>query len=452
MVRRLQHCLLGLATAGALLLGAPSSASATPPDTNGFGSRAVSLGGAIAADVDDGSSPYYNPAGLARSGSLRLGVGYFSTENRLSINGSDSDVERISGLNVTVLAPATFGNFRFAFGLGLHLPDQRLSRTRSSLVDRPRWELYDTRPHKVYLTTSLAIRPVDWLTLGAGITFQSPSKLSLQIRGTADAINAETRSRLEHEFEGDLVSIRYPSAGIQVVPNDWLSFGLVYRASFELKNTIQAGVDGNLTGFGDPIPIGFTLVSTSVSTFGPQQVVLAAAYRPTDRLRIGFDLTWLDWSAHTSLIPEENITLDIDVPEGININVPEEIVGREPIPMELSDRWVPRLGVEYTPIRNDAHTVDLRFGYVYENTPFPTQQNVTNFVDSTRHQVSVGVGWTLTDLEPTLPGGLRIDAHFVYAYLPDRDHLKASLVDPVGDFTAGGYQLGGGVNLEVVFE
>lgn len=442
---------VALALACALIVTDPGLASATPPDTNGFGSRAVALGGALSADVEDGSSPYYNPAGLVRAGNLRLGVGYLSTENRLSINGVDSDVERISGLNVTIVAPATFGQFRFAFGLALHLPDQRLSRTRSSLVDRPRWELYDTRPHKVYMTTSLGIRVVEWLTLGAGITFQSPTELSLNIRGTADLLDAERDSRLEHEFKGDLVSIRYPSAGLQIIPNDWLSFGLTYRASFELKNTIRAGVDGDLTGLGE-IPIDFGLVSTSVSTFGPQQLVLGVAYEPTDRLRLGFDLTWIDWSAHTSLIPDEMITLDIDVPDGINIDVPEEIVGREPIPMELEDRWVPRLGVEYTAIRNDAHVVDLRFGYVYENTPFPTQQAVTNFVDSTRHQVSVGIGWTLTDLEPTLPGSMRVDAHFVYSYLPDRDHQKASIVDPVGDFTAGGYQLGAGLNIEVAFE
>lgn len=57
-----------------------------------------------------------------------------------------------------------------------------------------------------------------------------------------------------------------------------------------------------------------------------------------------------------------------------------------------------------------------------------------------------------SDLRPTIPGHLQLDAYFQYAYLPTRNHQKDSLVDPVGDYTAGGQQWGAGVSLEVVFE
>jgi len=441
--------LLGLST---LLL--PRSALANGVDTNGFMSRSVALGGAVSADVQDPSSNYYNPAGIVRGEGLRLMLAYSNVNSNLSINGVDSNVERMAGIDFGLSAPMELGGIRFGFGLGLHLPDQRLSRTRSSLVERPRWELFDTRPHKVFVSANLAVRLTSWLFIGGGITFQSPSTLELNIRGEADALQPERRTHLEHEFRGDLTSIRYPDFGAQVRLSDALSLGVTYRGAFELKNTIRATVDGDITGLGDPIPLRFTLQSISVSTYVPQQVDVGLAWRPEfwPRLRVGFDLTWVDWSAHTSLIPTEDIALTVDAPPGLNINVPSEIVGRRPIPMNLKDRFVPRVGIEVRALDEQRYALDLRAGYVYERTPFPTQRGVTNFVDGTRHQFALGAGFTLRGLEPVLRGGIRFDAHFIYARVVSRRHIKDSLVDPVGDYVAGGYQLGAGVAVEIAFE
>src|SRR5690554_2296809 len=217
-------------------------ASASPPDTLGFGSRSIGRAGAVTADVDDFSANYYNPAGLARGDGLRVDIGYLRLHSGLSINGVDSNIEPVGALNVGIVAPGRFGNFRFAFGLGLLLNDQRMSRTRSAILNRPRWELYDTRPHKVFLTTNLAIRPVDWLIIGGGITFQAPSELTLQLDGGADIVDP-SGARAEHMFTGDLMSIRYPQAGLQILPTDDLSFAFTYRGSFLPHNTLRAKAD-----------------------------------------------------------------------------------------------------------------------------------------------------------------------------------------------------------------
>ena len=134
------------------------------------------------------------------------------------------------------------------------------------------------------------------------------------------------------------------------------------------------------------------------------------------------------------------------------LDIPEEIGGRSPIPMNMHDTLVPRVGIEFDAFRNDRMLFQTRLGYVYEGTPFPLQRGATNFVDSDRHTISLGAGLRLTDLEPTIPGYLQLDAYFQYAYLPTRYHQKDSLVDPVGDYRAGGQQYGFGLSLEVVFE
>ncbi|MDH5491184.1 MAG: outer membrane protein transport protein [Myxococcales bacterium] len=443
-----------LALLGGLLLGslAPGSlARATPPDTTGFGARANALGGAVTADVDDGAANYFNPAGLARAEGLTLGLGYFSLHSRLSIEGSDSEVERIGGLELGVAAPASFGWLKIAFGLGLQLPDQRLSRTRSAVPERPRWEMYDTRPHRVFLAANLGLRLFDWLYLGGGIIFQSPSQMYVEIRGDADIVSPERRTHLEHQFKGDLISQRYPIFGAQLRASDWLSVGLTYRGSVTLDNGVQAIIDGHFTGLGDPIPVDFYLQSLALGLFAPQQLALGIALRPSPRLRLGVDLTWIDWSGHGSLISRDEVRLDVAVPPGVDLSIPDRIVGRSAIPLGLSDTLVTRLGAEYALHDSEVYGLDLRGGYVYQPTPFPAQTGITNFVDSDRHIFTLGAGLALRDLEPTVAGELRLEGSLMLALLPERMHQKRSLVDPVGDYRGGGWQFGFNLGVGLAF-
>ncbi len=424
------------------VLAHASPAAATPPDTFGFGSRSSSLGGAVTATVQDVSAAYYNPAGLARSGELQVQFGYFNQTPLLALNGERSNVERQGWMNFGLVAPATFGNFRVAFGLGLQLPDQRVARTRSAIVDRPRWELYDTRNHRLYLSTHLAIRPVPWLTIGGGLVFQSASTLTLDVRGNVPLVDPETNARLEHQFKGDLTSIRYPSVGIQVQPHERFAIGLVYRGAVKLSNTIIALADATVEG---SIPLEFSLDSQSTSLYGPHQVSLGFDITPIDRLHVGLELTWYHWSAHPSLIAEQDIILTSPV---ITL---DEISALPQIPMDMHDTFVPRIGVEYRALEGD-YDLDLRLGYVYENSPYPEQRGVTNFVDNDKHTMSVGFGLGINSLRPTLPGSIRLNGHFSFAHLRSRRHRKSDLTDPVGDYESSGNLIAAGLDLTLAFE
>jgi long-chain fatty acid transport protein len=339
-----------------------------------------------------------------RGPGLRLSVSYVSVSSLLEINGNDSDVERMSGLTIGIVAPLQIGDFRFGFGLGVHLPDQRLSRTRSTIQTRPRWERYDTRPHKVFLSTNIAFRPIDWLLIGVGITFQSPSDLELLIDGDADLFRV-TNTRLRHQFGGDLTSTRYPQAGVQFIASEALSLGISWRGALTLRNRLSATVEGNVVVGTVRAPLDFSLVSNSVSTYMPQQLTLGVSANPVERLRVSMDLTWMDWSKHPSLIPSEQITLEIDLSMlPVMLDIPDEIGGRSPIPMNMRDTLVPRVGVEFDAYQSTSTLVQTRFGYVYEGTPFPIQRGATNFVDSDRHTFSLGAGVRFSTCVPPSPG------------------------------------------------
>ncbi len=441
---------IGLVTL--LLTGLTPVAGATPPDIYGFGIRASALGGAVTADVEGPSANYYNPAGLVRDDSLRIGLWYFSSSPFLDINGERSEVERHGAANLGLVAPAEFDGMRLAFGLGIHLPDQRIARTRSSIVDRPRWELYDTRSHRIFLTTNLAFSPVDWISFGAGLNFQSSSVLTLDLRGDAHPFQPEDLSRLEHQFKGDLTSVPYIQAGVQIRPHERIDVGLTYRQQYRLGNQIIALADANIIGLGDPIPLRFALDTAATSLFGPHQLSLAVSGRPIDSLRISAELTWYRYSSHPSLISDQVIVIEADVPAGIPVELPDEIFALPPIDMGMSDIFVPRVGVEWQAVDNASLGMTLRAGYFFHASPFPVQTGVTNFVDNTKHSVSLGWGIALRDLDPTLPGELRFDIFARYDHLVTREHVKDSLVDPVGDYVSGGRIFAIGAGAEVVFE
>jgi long-chain fatty acid transport protein len=439
------------------------AARANPMDTYGLGSRSSALGGAVTADVDDFSANYYNPAGIVRDGRLHVGLGWFGAAHDLSLNDLSSSVDPVSGLVIGLNVPGRVGDVRFGFGLGLHLNDQHVSRTRTLPRARPRWELYDNRPHRTYLATHVAIQPVEWLRIGGGISFLSYSANTLRIRGTINYAQP-SRSALEHELEGELITIRYPQVGIQIGPFENLNFGVTYRGEFALDNRLVAevGTEGgggpnSATILAGDLAINgyFYLLSQSVNAYVPHQIAFGASYTPIPEVRVSVDMTWLMWSLYQSPIGRSQVILDISVPPELadTIQVPERIPELSPIPARFEDRVVPRLGVEVSPYRNEQLAVQARAGYFYEASPAPLQTTrLTNLVDTDRHTWSLGVGLDLLDLRPLLPGFLSLDAHFAYSWLPSRLIIKDSPIDPVGDYVAQGHIFTGGITMEAGFE
>jgi long-chain fatty acid transport protein len=419
-------------------LGARASAQA--PDLVGFGARGAALGGAVSGDVQGGAANYYNPAGIVRGDRVALEFGYFRTIGEFEINGYDSGIDSVSGLLVGAAIPGEIGPLRFAFGVGLHLPDGRVSRSRTLPREQPRWEFYDNRPHRAYIAANVAIRPLDWLLIGGGIGFQARSANELTLRGELHALAPETSTFLEHEANVSLRTLRFPIAGIQILPHERVSIGLAYRGQIGILNDLDAAVRGSITGVGEPIPAFLSIETEAVNVFMPHQLSLGVTVDPLDELRIGVELTWVRWSDYRSAIGASDVVLDLDVPPALAgiIRVPDMIASTRMVPAEFEDRIVPRLGIEATPLRNDDVTLQGRFGYVFESTPVPEQRQLTNLVDNDRHAFSLGAGVRFTDLAPFIAGALTLDLEAQLSIIPERLTEKSTLVTTIGDYRASG--------------
>jgi long-subunit fatty acid transport protein len=368
------------------------------------------------------------------------------------MNGHDNQVDPMRAIVFGLVAPGNIAGLPFAFGVGLHLPDDRVFRVRSLDQEQPRWEMYDNQPQRIYIAADLAIRPVRWLEIGGGMAFLANTRARLDISGVVDLSDAN-KSTLRHEVDADLTSGRYPQVGVRVLPTEKLRFGAVYRGEYQLVLDIDAHLDVQADLLGFRAPLVALIHAYSINTFIPRQVAVGGSWDATDELTVVADVTWVNWAAFVS--PATQITASVEVdprlPKAFRPETPAPTVIIKP---EFQNRFTPRVGAEYRlPLgpKDRGHQLALRAGYFYERSPVPEQTGGTNFVDADRHAFSAGIGVKVHRIAEEFPGDLRLDVHGLFSWLPERVMRKDSAADLVGDYRAGGTIWSFGTTLSVGF-
>jgi hypothetical protein len=444
---------MGAAILASVALGAldESEARANPPDTYGFGSRETAMGGAMSADVRGVAANYYNPAALARSRGLEISLGYFRASHYLHMNGQDNHVDPVKGINGGLVVPGSLFSIPFAFGIAIHLPDDRISRVRALRQEQPRWEMYDNRNQRLFLAANLAIEPFPWLWIGGGLSFMSSTRGRLDITGGANLFRSD-ESQLRHEVDADLTAVRYPQAGMRVALGDRVALAAAYRGEFQLALDLSAHLYGDVSGLTTAL---YDLQTHSINNFLPQQVVVGGAWDVTRDLKATFDATWIEWSAYKAPVAKLDVTLDIPPPPSgwpANIQPPSSPAPPRIEAIRMRDRIVPRFGFEYRVLEHRVLDAFARAGYEWARSPIESQTGLTNYVDRDRHTFSLGVGATLKSFAKELPAGVSLDLHLQWSELLEETTFKENPADFTGDFTAGGRIINVGLTSTVAFD
>jgi long-chain fatty acid transport protein len=432
----------------ALLLIA-TQACANPLDAFGYGSRAPAMGGAATAASDDSSANYYNPAGLVRGQDLRFDLGYRYAQPVARINGHDLGVDASRGVFVGLVAPGAIGGFRFAFGVSLWLPDQRLTRVRTLPFAQPRFILFDNLPQRLFFAANLAVQIVPGLYVGGGLTFMSRTRGQVFLKGNI-AVSDPDQSALVTNIDVDLVAVRYPQAGLLWEATRQLALGLTYRHSFRLDLDQQLRVDGSVGNPGTTplVQSGYFAAHTvSADLFQPWQLTAGAALRLLRTLLMTVDITFARWSEMPT--PGAQLMLGLDIGQ-FNDRVMLPPPRDYPSP-GFHDIVVPRAGVEWRVLQRARLGLDVRAGYSYEPTPVPEQRGESNFADADKHTFAAGAGLELSRLTEVLPRPVNIDAHVAVTAMPPRANHKLDPVDRTGDFVADGVVVNIGLMLRSRF-
>ena len=438
----------GLGLSFAWGLTAPSAGWANPLDAFGFGPRGVAMGGAVTATARDVSATYYNPAGLALSDALLLEVGYTRVEPALTLNGVEQDVDASAGLQGGLVLPGVVAGRRVGVGLGVHLPDRRVTRLRALRQSKPRFELYDNRPQRLSITSGLGIEVAPGLSLGAALTYLSGTEGALRVGGVVHASDPE-RTRLLSGMDVNLKAVRYPSFGLQWCPTRAVCLGVSERERFELALDLDVDVQGRIvSGSDDAVVVErgrFFLNSRNADLFSPRQVAVAAAWTGANHT-LEADVTWLQWSA----FPGSTATIIIDLDLGdLDFTVP---LPDPPGPARYHDIWVPRLGAERRVLgRVGEDSLWVRGGMFYEPSPAPEQRGLGNSLDADKWGASAGLAVEWVDPWGLTPRPIELALSGLWIGLVERSHLKASPADGVGDVVSGGALVGGSAHVQLAF-
>ncbi len=359
-----------------------------------FGARASSLGGAVVAQSYDASSIFYNPAGLAfQKGTQFYGDLTLITASNKWIGPAPVFADEAFKAEKQIHTPfGAYISHSFSeklavglgvttpFGLGLKWP----SDFPGDVVSK------DVNLKSFYFSPVVSYRLLENLGIGAGVDLvYSTVTLERYILFPEDSkpgtnvgnVSLDGNSKLAVGFSASLL-YKY----------DNLSLGFLYR--HKVKNEFDGNATFNIKDeyYRDFLTTTAGLVDQKVKTeiTYPSFLSVGAHYQIMENMGIEFDYMWYKWDVFKSLVLDFAKTQDVSVEE------------------DYSNSSQFRVGVHY----NLTPAIELRGGYIYDQTPQPIGSMSPLLPDATRNDFSLGVGYKT--------GSMQFDLGYMLVLFDDR--------------------------------
>jgi len=345
----------------------------------GAGARAVGLAGAGASLLEDSYAVFANPAGMA-FGDPGVSVGFVGAINRLqtrlsprpagydlpdlgasspavptryrlSARGSDSRAPGFSGF--TVGATVSLGIDWLRLGVLAFVPANGLGNQHTYYGDEREQYFSNSLHHTIYgerlssqqTMVAGSVRPLRWLSIGAGIRLIMATRMNNQV-----FVPSQSDSSVQYlDMRTETTTATAPIASVAArTLKDKLRLSLTWRGE------VQSSVKGNnvvqINGFQGTAQFPYSQPMAAVSEHLPKQVSFSAGYNGGP-VTGTVDLVWSQWS---------KVRDDADQVAGFN------------------DTWSISGGVE----GRLAPRMTLRGGLGYRPSPVPDQTGRTNYVDN----------------------------------------------------------------------
>lgn len=356
--------------------------NAAPQDLFGFGARSSAMGMTAAASAEGYEAIYGNPGLLAesRKKALTLGIGIARHGLRADTDDGRSltlPTDEMKTIYIGAALPIPFGGVlkdRITFGVGFLNPVKYLVRGKILYPERYQYPVVAPRVQSIAVTMGLGVRVHDRVYVGAG--FEALAAVIGEI-----LIQLDATGRIGSRTDDQVVAAYAPIASAAVDITDRIRLGFVYRGELigRFALTIRA------QDLGIPLP-DFNVAG--IAQYIPQQFGLEARWSTLDNngpipankkgTRIAGGVLYRLWSQYPG--PNEPTVLA------------NKEFGTGSPPIGASNTLSPRIGIEHGIPLSAVAGLRLRGGYALEPTPLPAQTGKENFLDSTRHVVTGGVG------------------------------------------------------------
>lgn len=377
------------------------------------GAKAVSMAGAFTAQADDASSVFYNPANITDLSGTQVLIGVTAIAPRTTftsdgnmIMGSYHGQETTTKSALWFLPHAYMThriNESIAVGIGVFsrfgLGNDWSRSFEGRFSAGSQYAVIKTYS----ISPVIAFKPAKWFSFGIGPYIQ---RIDVEMRNHV-FIGPPTppftpSSNLSNTAESVLKGNDWgigANIGVLIHIYDFLRFGVSYKS--DVKHTLKGSQ--KLTRLSDGLSLARFDASSSIKLPATVNVGIAYIAKPWT---IEADLQYTNWRAYKKLaIKLSNGTTFVS-------------------PKNWKDTWGVRIGAQYR--LNDY--VDLRAGYMWDQSPVPASTIDPLLPSGIRHLFCGGAGFRI--------GSFTIDAG--YYYLLDRERRWNNAA---GDVKVGPYTL-----------
>ncbi|HEY4254208.1 MAG TPA: outer membrane protein transport protein [Roseomonas sp.] len=362
---------------------------------SGYGLREQSAVGqgasfaGVAARGDDPSMIFFNPAAMGWLPGTQLslvGSGIFPQvePDRLSgrratllggsaITGSAGGDAASDAFLPAFYATQAFGD-QWHIGIGVTSPWGLTTKYGADFVGRYHAETTSLRT--INITPSIAWRPTETFSIGAGLQIQyADARLSSAIdfggvlasRGLRVAPGSlDGRSTLT----GDDTAIGW-QIGAQWRPMPGTSLGLAFRSAIfhELEG------DARFEAVPGPLASTFRDSGGRARLTTPESLSFGVSQAIGDRFTLLAGAEWTNWSRFRSLV----VQFDNGLPNNVT-----------------SERWRDSVFLSIGGEYKASDTVTLRAGFAWDQSPVPNATRTPRIPDANRYWLSAGLSWAVT--------------------------------------------------------
>jgi long-chain fatty acid transport protein len=337
---------------------------------NEQGAKASGMANAFAAQADDPTAVYFNPAGIVQLDGTQVTVGvspvipgatFESNTNDAAFRKTsvgqktnlDDDPVFLPNAYMTqkINDRVSFGFATFTnFGLETNWPDDWAGRF---IVGGTKAELITLSVNPV-----LAFKPWDRVSLAFGPVMQYVD-VDLRKKQLLGFVAPDTTIEADAKFTGDDTAWGWNAALLVWLTED-IKVGASYRS--EVSHTIHGQLEFNPNIGADS---GFT---ANFKTPANAYMGLAWTHGP---LTLEFDFQWTDWSSYNQLVAK------------FNSGAPDLVVEED-----WHDAWAYRFGAQFAV----NEYLDVRAGIAYDESPIPAKSVSPRIPGSDRWIYALGFG------------------------------------------------------------
>lgn len=385
--------------AGCLVLVTAQFCSAAGFAIYELGARDMALGGATVGRADDPAALASNPAGITQLEGVQVTGGVLGIHPVLDVEAKGKT--KTSDEDALYLPPHFYATWKVndhysvglatfsRFGLGTVFDDDWEGRYNS----------YEGVMQSVSVNPNVAVKVTDKLSAAFGV---EAMYLNFNLKRKID-FTGVTQPDGDMDLEADGMGYGFNMA-LHYRPCDYAKLGLSYRSPITMKVSGDANFSDIPTA---PVPFeamgAFRDTSASGTVTLPDSFAFGVAVYPMDKLSVEVGAIYTLWSKYDEL----KINFGDEVlPVGGN---PAVLTDESTSPKNWNDVWRFNVGVEYAAL----DWLDLRLGYVYDNTPVPDDTIDYLLPDSDRQIFSTGLGFHKDNWA--------VDVNYSYLLFADRD-------------------------------